>query len=69
MDIVVLTIVFFASAANVEMTTRVDLESLRTCNRLAEHWLAYRDGSVRVVSARCEPARSAAASAPLAKAE
>ena len=58
MNTVLLTIVFFASAANAEFMTRVEMSDAASCSALAERWLSYRDGMLRVTAARCDVAEA-----------
>ena len=55
MQTVVLTIIFFASAANQELMTNVEVSDMRTCREIADRWSSYREGMLRVLSATCEP--------------
>ena len=69
MSTVLLTIFFFASAANADFTTRIEMSDAASCTALAQRWMSYRDGMLRVTATRCDPAEAVPAAPRLAGSE
>ena len=65
MNTVLLTIFFFASAANADFTTRIEMSDATSCAALAERWRSYRDGMLRVTATHCDPAQTVPAAVEL----